>query len=157
MKLKFILLLNLILTGLLLQPVFASAQNEDCVDMGGTANLFSMNGEHGIGAMTGTIDGAAYGKATAHKDIGNNRIEISGFHYFLDKDGSHFYTHDKAVMQMNLKTGVSIFQTTYNVMNTSGRFAGMEGSFNSSGWIKDYGKDGHARGVVRFEGRLCRD
>lgn len=156
MRRKFISLFNLILTGLLLQPVFASGQNEDCMHMGGTANLFSMNSEHGLGAMTGTIDGAAYGRSTAHRDIGNNRIEITGFHYFVDKDGSHFYTHDKAIMQMNPETGVSTFHTTYNIMTASGRFAGMKGSFNSRGWIKDYGKDGHARGVVRFEGGLCR-
>ena len=71
----------------------------DYISMGGTANLFTITEKSGIGVMTGTIDGAAYGESTSDlKDLGNGDFEFTMMHYFLDKDGSVLQTRDKAVM-----------------------------------------------------------
>ena len=56
-----------------------------------------MTEKSGIGVVTGTIDGAAYGEPTGDlKDLGNGNVEFTMMHYFLDKDGSSLHTHDKA-------------------------------------------------------------
>ena len=53
-----------------------AAQNEtevnDYISMGGTANLFTITEKSGMGVLTWTIDGAAYGEPTSDlKDLGN--------------------------------------------------------------------------------------
>lgn len=150
-------LLGIILFSLFSQSAVAKDTKKDCISMGGTANLFTMGSTHGIGALTGTIDGAAYGAPVGEaEDLGDNKIAYKGIHYFLDKDGSHIYTEDDATMQNNPETGLSTFQTTYKVVASSGRFAGMKGSWDSRGWIKGLGQAEHAIGVVRFEGKICR-
>jgi hypothetical protein len=138
-----------------------AAEANDCISMGGTANLFTMTERNGIGAMTGTIDGAAYGEPTSElKDIGNGDLEFTGFHYFLDKDGSTLYTHDKSVMHLNPAGGANSFEVAYTVVTATGRFAGYGGTFRSRGWLKTGGGESavsqHAVGVVRFEGEICR-
>ena len=85
-----------------------TAQDEtevnECISMGGTANLFTITEKSGMGVLTGTIDGAAYGEPTSDlKDLGNGGFEFTMMHYFLDKDGSRLHTHDRAVMHPDPK------------------------------------------------------
>lgn len=139
-----------------------SDNSKDWIDMGGTANLLTMSETNGIGAVTGTIDGAAYGQPTGEMvDIGNGCVTFPGIHYFLDKDGSMLYTHDKSIMQMDPKGEAHSFQVEYTVVESTGRFAGYRGTFRSRGWLRVGSSDGavskHAVGVVRFEGRLYRE
>ena len=61
----------------------------EVISMGGTANLFTITEKSGIGVLTGTIEGAAYGEPTSDlKDLGNGDFEFAMMHYFVDKDGS---------------------------------------------------------------------
>lgn len=134
---------------------------KNTIQMGGTANLFTMSETHGIGALTGTIDGAAYGAPTSElKDLGDGIVEFTGYHYFLDKDGSTLYTHDKSIMYMNPNGGANSFEVAYTVVEATGRFAGYGGTFRSRGWLKAGDADSpvgqHTVGVVRFEGEICR-
>ncbi|MFJ3819944.1 hypothetical protein [Streptomyces nodosus] len=133
----------------------------DCISMGGTANLFTMTERSGIGAMTGTIDGAAYGENTSDlNSVGNGRLEYTMCHVFLDKCGSKLRTQDRAVLQTSTEDGVSTLEVEYTVVEATGRFAGYGGAFRSRGWLSmregENGIDQHAVGVVRFEGEICR-
>jgi hypothetical protein len=132
----------------------------DCINMGGTANLFTVGEKSGIGAVTGAIDGASYGETTgAVKDLGNGDYESPGVHYFLDKDGSVIYTTGKTVMHMTPGAQFIYFNATYTVVTASGRFEGYGGTFTSHGWVRGGFGDGvseRAVGVARFEGQLHR-
>ncbi|WP_188196761.1 hypothetical protein [Nonomuraea sp. SYSU D8015] len=132
-----------------------------CISMGGTANLFTLTEKSGIGAVTGTIDGAAYGEPTSDlNSIGNGTFEYTMYHVFLDKDGSWLRTQDRAVLYTPAEDGVSILEVEYTVVKATGRFAGYAGTFRSRGWVSvPKGEDAteqHAVGVVRFEGEICR-
>ena len=142
-----------------------TAQDEsevnDCISMGGTANLFTITEKSGIGVLTGTIDGAAYGEPTSDlKDLGNGDFEFTMMHYFLDKDGSRLHTHDKAVMHPDPKGEGSTLEVEYTVVQASGRFAGYGGTFRSRGWVKAIDGESapgqHSVGVVHFEGVIRR-
>ena len=133
----------------------------DYISMGGTANLFTITEKSGIGVMTGTIDGAAYGESTSDlKDLGNGDFEFTMMHYFLDKDGSRLHTHDKAVMHPDPRDDGSALEVEYTVGQASGRFAGNGGTFRSRGWVKAIDGESapgqHSVGVVRFEGAMRR-
>ncbi|WP_089102829.1 MULTISPECIES: hypothetical protein [Streptomyces] len=137
-------------------------ETPDCISMGGTANLFTLTEKSGIGAMTGTIDGAAYGETTSDlNSVGNGRFEYTMCHVFLDKTGSRLRTQDQAVLQTSTKDGVSILEVEYTVVEATGRFAGYGGTFRSRGWLStpeaEDGIDQQAAGVVRFEGKICRN
>ena len=107
-----------------------------CISMGGTANLFTMTERSGIGAMTGTIDGAAYGENTSDlNSVGNGRFEYTMCHVFLDKCGSKLRTQDRAVLQTSTEDGVSTLEVEYTVVEATGRFAGYGGAFRSRGWL----------------------
>lgn len=102
-----------------------TAQDEtevnDYVSMGGSANLFTITEKSGMGVLTGTIDGAAYGEPTsALKDLGNGDFEFTMMHYFLDKDGSTLHAHDKAVMHPDRKGEGSTLEVEYTVVQASG-------------------------------------
>jgi hypothetical protein len=129
--------------------------------MGGTANLFTITEKSGIGVLTGTIEGAAYGEPTSDlKDLGNGDFEFTMMHHFLDKDGSRLHTHDKAVIYPDPKGEGSALNVEYTVVEATGRFAGHGGTFRSRGWLK--AADGASAagqrsvGVVRFEGQIFR-
>lgn len=135
--------------------------SKDWIDMGGTANLLTMSETNGIGALTGAIDGAAYGAPTSEmKPIGDDRYEFTGLHYFLDKDGSMLYTQDYSIIEVKPDREANYFQVEYTVVEATGRFEGYSGTFRSRGWLRAGGGDStvnkHAVGVVRFEGRLYR-
>ncbi|UGU29400.1 hypothetical protein LT350_22845 [Mycolicibacterium smegmatis] len=133
-----------------------------CISMGGTANLFTLTEKSGMGAMTGTIDGAAYGERTSdlHSD-GSGRFEYTMYHVFLDKDGSRLRTHDHMVLHAPAEDRVSILEGEYTVVEATGRFAGYRGTFRSRGWVSAPEGEGavgqHAVGVVRFTGEICRE
>ncbi|NUQ98413.1 MAG: hypothetical protein HOY79_18290 [Streptomyces sp.] len=140
-----------------------SKHNESplCMAMGGTANLLTLTERSGIGAMTGTIDGVAYGEPTSElNSVGDGRFEYTMFHVFLDKDGSRLRTLDQAVLQTSEQEPVAALAVEYTVVEATGRFEGYGGTFRSRGWVSmPQGQDGvdeRAVGVVRFEGRLCR-
>nr|WP_055501829.1 hypothetical protein [Nonomuraea pusilla] len=138
------------------------AEAPACISMGGTANLFTLTEKSGIGAMTGAIDGAAYGESTSDPaDVGDGRYEYTMYHVFLDKDGSRLRTHDQAVLHTPTDDGFSTLEVEYSVVEATGRFAGYGGVFRSRGWVStpkgDDALQGHAVGVVRFEGEICRE
>src|SRR6185295_17388196 len=57
----------------------------DCISMGGTANLLTLTEKGGIGVVTGTIEGAAYGEPTSDmKDLGDGTVEFAMMHVFLE-------------------------------------------------------------------------
>lgn len=133
----------------------------DCISMGGAANLLTLTGKSGMAAMTGTIDGAAYGESTSDlNSVGNGRFEYTMCHLFLDEDGSWLRTHDQAVLQTSSEGGASILEVAYTVVEATGRFAGHGGTFRSRGWLStpegEDAIDRHAVGIVRFEGKICR-
>jgi hypothetical protein len=139
-----------------------TAQHEteanDCISMGGTANLLTLTEKSGMGVLTGTIEGAAYGEPTSDmKDLGDGKVGFTMMHHFLDRDGSRLHTHDKAVMQPDSRGEVSTLEVEYTVVEATGRFAGHQGTFRSRGWVSAVGGDGQRSvGVVRFEGKICR-
>jgi hypothetical protein len=133
----------------------------DCISMGGTANLLTLTEKSGIGVLTGTIEGAAYGEPTSDmKDLGDGKVEFAMTHVFLDRDGSRLHTHDKAVMRSDPRSGGSTLEVEYTVVEATGRFAGYLGTFRSRGWVKALNGDGagshRSVGAVRFEGEICR-
>ena len=133
---------------------------QGCISMGGTANLLTLTEKSGMGVVTGTIEGAAYGEPTSDlKDLGNGKVEYTMMHHFLDRDGSRLHTHDKAVMQPDPRGG-STLDVEYTVVEATGRFAGHRGTFRSRGWVKAGSGEGavgeRSVGVVRFEGKICR-
>lgn len=131
----------------------------DYIEMGGTANVMAMTDGNGIGAMTGTIDGAAYGQIVSEvRDLGDGKTEFNGLHYFLDKDGSSLHTNDVNTIQIYPDDRPNVMTVVYNVVKATGRFAGFGGSFRSTG-VMISGSDtfnSNTVGVVRFEGRLHR-
>ncbi|MCP2167083.1 hypothetical protein [Goodfellowiella coeruleoviolacea] len=133
----------------------------DCISLGGTASLFTLTENSGIGAITGTIDGAAYGENTSElTSVGAHSFEYTMYHVFLDKDGSTLRTQDRAVLRTSTEDGASLLEVEYTVVEGTGRFTGYEGTFRSRGWLSTpEGKDAiaqHAVGVVRFAGTICR-
>ncbi|MBS1895507.1 MAG: hypothetical protein JST59_29760 [Actinobacteria bacterium] len=141
----------------------------DFIDMGGSALVMAMSDHDGIGVMSGAINGTAYGKhLTELKDVGDGRLELAGIHYFLDRDGSHLYTEDTAMLRTSPDTDIGVLTVTYKVAQASGRFEGYAGRFQSIGVMRaGSGEDNAFRteaevsnekmiGVVRFEGRLYR-
>jgi hypothetical protein len=135
---------------------------KDCIDMGGTATLFTMNESHGMGALTGAMDGAAYGAPRGEmKDLGNGEFELLMYHWFLHKDGSTIHTNDREILRMDPKTDTFLMEVEYTVVESSGRFEGYRGTFRGRGWFRADSKDGtptgHSIGSVRFEGKICRE
>lgn len=131
------------------------------ISMGGTASLLTLTEKSGIGAVTGTIDGAAYGEPTSDlKQVGDGRVEYTMLHVFLDKDGSMLRTRDNAVLHTPTGDGRSTLEVEYTVVEATGRFAGYGGTFRSRGWVSmpegERAFDQHAVGVVRFEGEIRR-
>ncbi|TDV56203.1 hypothetical protein [Actinophytocola oryzae] len=128
----------------------------ECISMGGTANLLTLTEKSGIGAVTGTVDGAAYGEPTSEpEDAGDGSLTFTMFHHFLDKDGSRLHTRDRVTVRVDPETDVTFMEVEYTVVEGTERFAGYGGTFRSRGWTKPDGA--HTAGVVRFEGRLCRE
>jgi hypothetical protein len=131
-----------------------------CISMGGTANLLTLTEKSGMGVLTGAIEGAAYGEPTGEMtDLGDGKVGFSMMHHFLDRDGSRLHTHDKAFMQPDPRGG-SLLDVEYTVAEATGRFAGHAGTFRSRGWVKPVDAEGaggpRSVGVVRFEGKICR-
>jgi hypothetical protein len=121
----------------------------EVISMGGTANLFTITEKSGIGVLTGTIEGAAYGEPTSDlKDLGNGGFEFTMMHYFLDKDGSRLHTHDKAVTYPDPKGEGSLLEVEYTVIEATGRFAGHHGTFRSRGWVKAVAERAHRASIV---------
>jgi hypothetical protein len=135
-----------------------TSHNEtDVISMGGTANLFTITEKSGIGVITGTIEGAAYGEPTSDmKDLGNGDFEFTMMHYFLDKDGSRLHTHDEAKIHPYPNGDGTTLAVEYTVVEATGRFTGYGGTFSSRGWLKPVDGPNAARsvGVVRFEGQI---
>jgi len=143
----------------LLKTLWRNVMTAECTNMGGTANLFTLTEKSGIGAVTGVVDGAAYGEPTSEpEDIGDGSFTFAMFHHFLDKDGSRLHTHDRVTVRVDPKTEVSAMEVEYTVVDGTGRFVGYGGTFRSRGWTKpaDDGDGAHTVGVVRFEGQICR-
>jgi hypothetical protein len=131
----------------------------DFIEMGGTANVRATSERNGIGAMTGTINGAAYGEiVSAVRDVGGGTIEFNGIHHFLDKDGSSLYTNDVNTVHIDPHGRGNVMTVVYKVARGTGRFAGYGGSFTGTGLMMS-GNDAfnsETVGVVRFSGRLQR-
>lgn len=132
------------------------------MSIGGTANLFTLTEKSGIGALTGTIDGAAYGEVTSDlNSLGDGRYEYTMYHVFLDIDGSRLRTEDRAVLHSPSEDGTSVLEAEYTVVEATGRFAGYRGSFRSRGWVSTSAGDDalgqRAVGVARFDGEICRE
>jgi hypothetical protein len=131
----------------------------DFIEMGGTANVRAMTDRNGIGVMTGTINGAAYGEIVSEvRDLGGGKTEFNGIHHFLDRDGSSLYTSDVNTVYVDPNGRGNVMEVVYNVVRATGRFAGYGGSFTGTGLIlcgSDVFND-TAVGLVRFSGRLHR-
>jgi hypothetical protein len=134
----------------------------DCIDMGGTASLFTMNATHGLGACTGAIDGTAYGAPMGEmKELEPGVYELMLYHWFLHKDGSAIYTQDREILRFDAATNTFGMEVEYTVMESSGRFEGYRGTFRGRGSFGARSIDGlseeHSVGAIRFEGKLCRE
>lgn len=134
----------------------------DVIDMGGMANLLTITETQGIGAITGAINGAAIGGPLGEiKDLGNGVLELSLYHWFLDRDGSSLYTHDREILRYDEGSDAYLMEVWYTVAEATGRFEGYRGTFRSRGWLKSDIVDGvvksRSRGMVRFEGQLVRE
>lgn len=140
-----------------------SDNSKDTLFVGGTVSTFGWGENGGIGAMTGTIDGVGYAKATGEfKELEGGVIQTGVTHYFLDKDGSVIHTTDKCTIRPdpNGDPHLRFMENVYTVVWGTGRFAGYKGSFSSRGWMRS-GIDGlpedHSAGGLRYEGVLYRD
>ncbi|MEV7045558.1 hypothetical protein [Amycolatopsis sp. NPDC051061] len=140
----------------------ASPAAADRIDVRGSATLFTLSDTAGIGAVTGTLEGAAYGEPTSEPtELGDGRLSYSMFHHFFGNDGSRLFTRDRAVMRPATdagdKTGLDV---DYTIVEGTGRFAGFSGTFHGSGWLEPAaagdvtGK--HTTGVIRFRGAIHR-
>lgn len=129
----------------------------DYISMGGTANLFTITEKSGIGVLTGTIDGAAYGEPTSDSAMAT---EFTMMHYFLDKNGSRLIRTIRPSCIPVRREKAARWRVRYTVVEATGRFAGAGGTFRSRSWVKAIGGGNrpsrHNVGVVRFEGRICR-
>ncbi|WP_409180087.1 hypothetical protein F9C11_26610 [Amycolatopsis sp. VS8301801F10] len=134
-------------------------QGGDRLSMTGSATLFTLTKTTGIGAVTGTVNGAAYGEQTSEvEELGDGRIAYTMFHQFLDSDGSRLRTHDRAALSAGAPGEPSTLEVEYAVVEATGRFEGCSGTFRSRGWLRiPPGEEGlvqHSVGVVQFAGEL---
>jgi hypothetical protein len=132
----------------------------DTINISGTANLFSIGHNNGMGIVNGFVNGSSYGEMTGDptpRDDG--KIEAPGIHYFIDEDGSMIYTTGRTVMQIDPASPVAHFEAEYSVEVATGRFEGFGGTFTSRGFINMAGdaySGGHGVGACRFSGQLKR-
>lgn len=124
----------------------------DTVYLGGTANVVYISASEGVAAMTGGFKGGAYARVTSERrDAGGGRTEFDMEHFFIHEDGSTIFTKDKSFVQ-ETRGEITAGGTDYTVVQATGRFAGMRGTFHSrGGWLFDKGV-----GVLRFEGHIGR-
>ncbi|WP_116201544.1 hypothetical protein [Amycolatopsis circi] len=131
------------------------------ISMEGAATLLTVTKTTGIGAMTGAVNGAAYGESTSEQtELADGRLTYTMFHQFLDHDGSRLHTIDRAVLGPGADGESSTLEVEYTVVEATGRFEGCSGTFRSRGWLKTPPDDGASAqqsvGAVRFEGEIRR-
>ncbi|SEF38073.1 hypothetical protein SAMN05421837_11824 [Amycolatopsis pretoriensis] len=138
-------------------------ERADHLDVRGSATLFTLSDKAGIGAVTGTLEGAAYGEPTSEPaEHGDGRFTYTMFHHFFAKDGSRLFTHDQAIMRPATRTEEkTALEVDYTIVEATGRFAGFSGTFHGKGWLKPEGEGAvagnHTTGVIRFDGTIHRD
>ncbi|PXX59824.1 hypothetical protein DFR70_111209 [Nocardia tenerifensis] len=137
------------------------AAADDRIVMNGSATLLTVTDTAGIGAVTGTVTGAAYGEPTSELvKLDDGSLTYTMFHEFLDHDGSRLYTNDRAFLRPGADGESSTLEVEYTVAEATGRFAGYSGTFRSRGWLKtppgDEALAQHSVGAVQFEGEIHR-
>lgn len=128
-----------------------SAQAKDCKALGGTANIRGIEEGKWIVAMTGEFDGGAFARVTGEPKQDGEWLEYPLQHFFTNDNGDWFNTRDVSRHTAAFEDR-HYAQTTYNVVDSGGAFAGYRGSFRSWGTL-DYAT---GFGVLRFEGEVCR-
>lgn len=120
--------------------------------MGGTAIFqFNQNVNGYLVAMTGDFDGGVFARVIGEpRDVGNGRTELDLEHYFIRKDGSTISTRDQSVLQTVPGSERLAASTTYNVVNATGSFEGMKGTFQSWGALDP----STGQGILRFWGHI---
>lgn len=101
--------------------------------------------------MTGTFDGGVFAKVVGSEQAADGKIRYSLRHYFTADDGSYVNTQNSS-LHIPIENDLHLAQTEHTVVEASGRFAGMTGSFKSWGAVS-YST---GLGVLRFEGQLYR-
>ncbi len=119
--------------------------------MGGTATFDYAEPVGGyIVAMSGDFDGAAFARAVGEPRVDGAKTYLDLEHYFICKDGSTIHTRDKSVLTALEGETRLLAATTYNVVKTTGAFAGMGGQFKAWGSLDP----STGQGVLRFWGSI---
>jgi hypothetical protein len=125
-----------------------------CFNMGGMGNYnYAPDGRSGVAAMAGEFEGGVtFRQIGDFKDVGNGRLEGQFEHMFVTADGSTLRTRDLSWGYAVPNTDYIVGGGAYTVVDATGRFAGMRGTFNSWGTFAP--KKGQA--VLRYDGQICR-
>lgn len=120
--------------------------------MGGTAvTQFVENINGWVVAMSGDFDGGVFARIVGEsRDLGHGRTEVDLEHHFVRKDGSTISTKDVGVLTAVPGNDRVLAATTYSVVNATGAFEGMTGSFKSWGSFDQT----NGQGILRFWGEL---
>jgi hypothetical protein len=136
-------------------PAQATSAPGACISMGGMGNYnYEAGGRSGVAAMAGAFEGGVIFRQTSDfrrvSDAG--RLEANFEHMFVTADGSTIRTQDLSWGYAVPGTEYVVGGGAYTVVEATGRFEGMRGTFHS------WGAFNPARGqaVLRYEGRICR-
>ena len=123
--------------------------------MGGVSHVIQLPDGVGMGAVTGQINGAAYGRPIGDPvDLGDGKMSFESFHYFLDRDGSIILTKDKGIAKLDERSGLTLVEVEYTLEKATGRFEGYTGSWVGCGTMDS--RSDTPKGAFRFEGNLSK-
>ena len=119
--------------------------------MGGTATFDFVEPVNGyVVAMTGDFDGGVFARVVGEPRVEGARTHLDLEHYFMRKDGSTIHTRDRSVLTAVEGEARLMAATVYEVVRTTGAFAGLTGTFRSWGALDP----ATGQGVLRFWGTI---
>jgi hypothetical protein len=145
----------------LLTIVSTGALAESCMDIGGVAvaNFYGEGKGKPIvisASLTGSVQNAA-GKITAQRET-KTGLEMDMEHYFGRQDGGSISTKDLGILTaVPGKPGRFMLEITYDIQDgeSRGTLKGYGGDFKSYGLV-DLRNDNDMKGLVRYEGKICK-
>lgn len=127
---------------------------ETCKPIEGVAAYnYAEDGRPGVGALSGTIAGAAYVEQVGEFETvdENGRVEADLRHMFVTETGHTIFTNDVSWGYAIPNTDYIVDGGAYTVRSASGQYEGYTGAFQS--WGAFWPSQGKA--VLRYEGKVC--
>jgi len=129
----------------------ASAEDKNCLDIGGMGLAEAIDETTLVAALSGDMSGAR-AVITGQRETKTGLILDMTHHFINDRNGL-LKTQDKAVLTaIPGKKQTYMLEIAYEVVEARGTYAGYKGQFHSFGLIKL----GEGKVILRYKGEICK-